>query len=287
MEFITLNNGVQIPQIGLGAAGLWYNKKWKAMLSETAIKQYLLYKNAVKKDYFLYDSSHSYGYHQQLLGHISKTKKNRENMFLCTKVSNWQQRKRDIRTSLQFTLDIFGVDYIDLYLLHWPQTDTFVDCYLQMEELYKEGKVKAIGVCNCHKHHIETLMEKATVIPAVNQFEIHPLLTQEPLIEYCRSLGITPMAYTPLARMHDVLIEAKPLRELSEKYNKTVPQIILRWDIQQGLITIPRTSNPKRLDEYLDVFDFSLSNEEMKSISDLNDNIRLRFNPDKCDFSIL
>ncbi len=287
MEFVTLNNGVKIPQIGLGAEGLWYYKKWKAMLSEPARKQYLLYKAAVKKDYFLYDSSHAYGYHQQLLGCISKSKKNRENMFLCTKVSNWQQRKRDIRTSLQFTLDIFGVDYLDLYLLHWPQTDTFVDCYLQMEELYKEGKVKAIGVCNCHKHHIETLMEKATVLPAVNQFEIHPLLTQEPLIEYCRSLGIVPMAYTPLARMHDVLIESKPLRELSEKYNKTVPQIILRWDIQQGLITIPRTSKAKRLDEYLDVFNFSLTDEEMKSISDLNDNIRLRFNPDKCDFSIL
>lgn len=287
MEFVTLNNGVKIPQIGLGAAGLWYGKKWKAMLTKSAIKQYLLYNAAVKKDYFLYDSSHAYGYHQHLLGFISKSEKKRENMFLCTKVSNWQQRKRDIRTSLQFTLDILGVDYIDLYLLHWPQPDTFVDCYLQMEELYKEGKVKAIGVCNCHKHHIETLMERATVIPAVNQFEIHPLFTQEPLIEYCRNLGIAPMAYTPLARMHDVLIESKQLRELSEKYNKTVPQIILRWHVQQGLITIPRTSKIERLNEYLDVFNFNLTDEEMQSINDLNDNVRLRFNPDKCDFSIL
>lgn len=284
MEFVTLNNGVKIPQIGLGAAGLWYSKKWKAMLSKSAVKQYLLYNAAVKKDYFLYDSSHAYGYHQHLLGCISKSEKKRENMFLCTKVSNWQQRKRDIRTSLQFTLDILGVDYIDLYLLHWPQPDTFVDCYLQMEELYKEGKVKAIGVCNCHKHHIETLMERATVIPAVNQFEIHPLFTQEPLIEYCRNSGIAPMAYTPLARMHDVLIESKPLRELSEKYNKTVPQIILRWDVQQSLITIPRTSKIERLNEYLDVFNFSLTDEEMQSISDLNDNVRLRYNPDKRDF---
>ncbi len=287
MEYITLNNGVQVPQIGLGAAGLWHKKKWKALLSESARKQYFLYNAAVKKDYFLYDSSRAYGYHQELLGYVCNSEKKRRNMFLCTKLSNRDQRNGDVRKALQYSLGKLGVDYVDLYLMHWPQTDTFVDCWLQMEDIYKDGLAKAIGVCNFHQHHLETLMGKASIIPAINQFEIHPLFTQEPLIEYCRSLGIVPMAYSPLGRMHDVLIKAKPLRELSKKYGKTVPQIILRWDVQQGLLTVPRTSKKERLDEFLDVFNFSLTSDEMKSISDLNDNVRLRYNPDKCDFTML
>jgi diketogulonate reductase-like aldo/keto reductase len=156
-----------------------------------------------------------------------------------------------------------------------------------MEELYKEGKARAIGVCNFNIHHIEELMQKATIVPAINQFEVTPLFTQEQLIRYCKNMGIQPMAYTPLGRMHDVLIKAKPLREISAKYSRSVPQVILRWDIQNGLAVVPRTSKPKRVDEFLEIFNFSLTDEEMKEIRDLNDNIRLRYNPDKCDFMAL
>ena len=286
MKYLTLNNGVEMPQLGLGAAGLWYSKK-KVLFSKKTWNQFRLYSKTIKMDTFLYDSSGAYGYHQNLLGIINKLYKSRDKMFICTKLGNSEQRTGDVRAALQHSLDALETDYVDLYLMHWPQTDTFIDCYLQMEELYKEGKARAIGVCNFNKHHIEELMEWATVVPAVNQFEIQPLFTQVPLIEYCKSIGIQPMAYSPLGRMHDVLIKAKPLREISKKYGKNIPQIILRWGIQQGLAVLPRTSKPERVEEFLDIFNFGLTDSEMQAISDLNDNIRLRYNPDKCDFMAL
>jgi diketogulonate reductase-like aldo/keto reductase len=191
-----------------------------------------------------------------------------------------------VEDALKDSLKKLNTDYVDLYLMHWPQTETFVDCYLQMEDVYKKGLARAIGVCNFNKHHIEELMEHATIVPTVNQFEIHPLFNQRELVNYCFEMGIQPMAYTPLGRMHDALIKSKVLREIALKYNKSVPQIIVRWNIQNNICVIPKTTKLKRVFEYLDCFEFELTEEEMLAIDGMNENVRLRYNPDTVDFSI-
>ncbi len=130
-------------------------------------------------------------------------------------------------------------------------------------------------------------MQYASIVPAVDQFEIHPLFTQEALVDYVRSMGIMPMSYTPIARNHDVLFKAKALKQLAKKYGRTPHQIIIRWHIQRGLLVAPKTSRFQRAKQYFDVFDFSLTDEEMDEISAINDNVRLRYNLDKRDFSSL
>jgi len=177
-----------------------------------------------------------------------------------------------------------GVKQLDLYLMHWPNPETYLDSWKEMETLYKEGLVKAIGVCNFHEHHLQKLLEIAEVTPVINQIELHPLLSQKPLREYCKSKGIQIQAYSPVARMDSKLIEHPVLVELAKKYTKTVPQIILKWDVQHDIITIPKSGNKLRIKENLDIFDFELTEDEMKKIDNINENYRVRYDPDTVDY---
>lgn len=286
MEKITLVNGVKIPSIGLGAKGIWGGEQAKT--SELAKKQHDIYCYALEtKKCQLFDTSGSYGWNEEILGNALHDTGMRENVVLMTKIGNQAQREEGVRKALENSLNKLQTDYIDVYLIHWPQTGTFIDTYLEMEKLYNEGLVKAIGVCNFHKHHIEELMQKATIVPMVNEFEIHPLFTQESLINYCTAKDIKVIAYSPVGRMHDVLMKSKPIFDLSKKYEKTPVQIILRWHYQLNRIAIPCTLNKTHLDEIFEVESFNLSEKEMAWISSLNENIRLRYNPDTCDFSRL
>ena len=156
-----------------------------------------------------------------------------------------------------------------------------------MLKLYDEGYIKALGVANCHQHHIEELLKVSEVIPAVNQIEVHPLFTQKTLIEYCQNKGIVVEAYTPIARFDDRLVRLPLLKRIAQKYNKTIVQIVLRWHIQNGLIPIVRSLNKKRQLENISIFDFKLTADEMDSIDRININARVRYDPDNCDFSIL
>jgi diketogulonate reductase-like aldo/keto reductase len=153
-----------------------------------------------------------------------------------------------------------------------------------MEALYKEGFVRAIGVCNCHRHHLENILKVADVVPAVNQIELHPLLSQESLSAYCKSKGIQVQAYSPFARMEPKLVEHPVLVEVANKYSKTVPQVILRWDIEKGMLVTPKSSNRKRLRENIDIFDFELTQDETARIDGINENYRVRFDPDTVDY---
>lgn len=235
----------------------------------------------------IYDTSSSYGLNEEILGAALLDSEYRKKAFLAVKISNHEQRSGDIKTAFKNHLKKLHTDHINLLMLHWPHPGTYVDSYKALEELYLEGYVDCIGVSNFNKHHLDTLLQYATIVPAVNQIEVHPLFTQKPLVNYCKSLGIRVIAYTPLGRMHDVLIKNRTLRLLAKKYQKTVPQIILRWDFEKGLIPIPRTLNPKHLNEFTEIFDFKLTNDEIKAINDVNENIRLRFNPDTVDYSIV
>lgn len=200
-------------------------------------------------------------------------------IFLTTKLSNDEQRG-DVRAALTGSLRRLGVAQVDLYLLHWPQPDTFLDAWRQMENLYREGLARAIGVCNFHSHHLDRLLEIAAVVPAVNQVERHPLLSQVPLLEYCRSRGIVLEAYSPMARMHPRLVRNPLLIEMARRHGKTVPQIVLRWNLQHGLPAVPKSSRWQGLKDNLAAFDFALEAVEMEQIDGLNEDFRIRFNPD-------
>lgn len=285
MNRITLSNGVEVPALGLGANGIWGEENAH---SDLAKKQYEIYRYAMTSGMCqLFDTSGAYGYNEKILGAALKDFGKREDIVLMSKVSNGAQRKGTVREAFERSLKNLNTDYLDLYLIHWPQTGTFIETWLQMEQLYKEGLVKAIGVCNFNIHHIEELLQKATIVPMVNQFERHPLFTQDALVNYCNYRDMKVIAYSPVARMHDVLIKSKPIFELARQYNRTPVQIILRWHYQWNHIAIPRTCNPEHLEEFFKITEFALTDKEMFWINSLNQNIRLRYDPDYCDFSRL
>lgn len=304
IKYFTLNNGVKMPCVGSGSG--WSitqkrinfpNKTIVGRLINRVInvlyRKYLIAKfrndlvNRFKMGYRMIDSSAAYGNESIIAEAIKRSGLKREDVFITNRVSNRQQYEGTVRKDFMQSLKNFGVDYFDLYMFHWPVTDHFIDTYKELEKLYKEGLVKAIGVCNCNIHHLQEILDKCEIVPAVNQFEVHPLFTQKNLILFCKEHGIQVEAYTPLARNDDRLQKNLILKELGKKYNKSMAQIILRWDYQQGLVTIPRSSNPIRQASNIDIFDFELTDDEMKAIDSININSRLRFDPDNCDFSIL
>lgn len=288
MKYLKLNNNYMLPIQGLGASAI-YGDRTNPDVESICKMQYEIYRYALESGKCkLFDSSGAYGHNEEILGNALKDSKvNRKDIFLMTKIANRQQDKLHVRQALEHSLKLLNTDYVDFYLIHWPQTETFIETYKQMEKLYAEGLVKGIGVCNFNKHHLEELMRKTEIIPVINQFEIHPLFTQDALVNYCYANDIQPIAYTPVGRMHDCLIKSKPIFELSKKYKKSSVQIILRWHYQLGRVAIPRTLSKQHFDEIFSIDQFELTKKEMCWISSLNENIRLRYNPDTCDFSRL
>lgn len=282
-----LNTNISIPIQGLGASLIPQKVGGDGDAEIIYRNQYEIYRYALETGKCqLFDTSSAYGYNEEVLGKALKDSGvKRENVILMSKISNRQQDKFNVREAVEISCKKLNTDYLDLYLLHWPQTGTFIENYKQMEKLYEEGIVKSLGVCNFQKHHLEELLAQTSIVPAVNQFEIHPLFTQDALINYCYYRGIQPIAYTPVARMHDIMIKSKPVFQLSNKYQKTPVQIVLRWHYQLGRCAIPRTLNKQHFDEIFSIDEFELSQKEVCWISSLNENIRLRYNPDTCDFS--
>lgn len=268
METITLNNGLIIPKIGLGTGRMTQDVLINAV------------HEATKMNYRLFDTSPNYHNDISLGIAINSDKLNRSNFIISSKVDNTEQKNNTVRNAFEDILKRMNIEYLDLYLMHWPYPDKFKNTWREMEKIYDEGLVRAIGVCNFCEHHFKALFQSANIIPAINQIELHPLFSQSKTVNFCKQNKIQIMSYSPLARMDKNLIENPNLIKLSKKYNKTVVQIILRWNIELDYITIPKTSTFKRIHENIDIFDFTLSDEEINLINNLNRDYRIRFDPD-------
>jgi len=306
MTFIKLNNGVNIPSLGLGTShplhgiiperpvgkGMKYfahrvcYNKYTNNVRQRVLARKLVHNVtcAINAGYRLIDTSAAYGNENLIRAGIAISGVPREQLFLTTRVSNAQQYDGSVRDAFLMSLQNLGVDYVDLYMFHWPVPERFLETWKQMERLYKEGFIKALGVANCHQQHLERLLDVAAIMPVVNQIEVHPLMTQKPLISYCKALGIVVEAYTPIARYHQKVRENNILKRISKEYCKSIPQVVLRWHLQNGVIPIPRSSAPVRIKENFDIYDFNLTDQEVKEIDNINKNLRLRYDPDNCDF---
>lgn len=294
---------MNIPQIGFGPGIAGYNPKLQKQHNGItryfyAVLRRINYRitcreyvdavaNALNLGYRLIDYSSAYGDGRLLQEAIQKSGVKREDLFITTRVSNRAQREGRVRDEFMQFLKNMNLENVDLLQFHWPVTDLFLDTWREMEKLYDEGYVKHLGVANCHQHHLEEILKICKHRPEVGQFEIHPLFTQKPLIQYYKDNGIVVEAYTPIARYDDRLVRLPLLKKLEKKYNKTFVQIILRWHVQNGVIPLVRSMSKEHQLENFSVFDFELSSEDMAAIDAININSRLRYDPDNCDFSIL
>ena len=308
MEYINLANGTNLPVIGFGPGGCGYTPNVAFRRPQRGLRSipYRAYNklirrpgqeknymeavaSAIKKGFRLIDYSAAYGDGNLVRKGIQQSGISRNELVLTTRVSNGAQFKGRDAVKQEFFRQLkgLGTDYIDILMFHWPVADHYEETWQAMVELYREGYVKTLGVANCHAHHLEKLFTLTEEKPLINQFEIHPLFTQKPLIAYCKEHGIQPEAYTPIARFDDRLVRLPILNRIAEKYGKTFLQVVLRWHVQNGIVPVVRTLNPKHQKENLGIFDFSLTDEEMAQIDGININSRLRYDPDNCDFTIL
>lgn len=267
MTFLKLNNDVEMPQLGLGVY---------KVPSEDIDRSV---KHALEVGYRAIDTATFYENEEAIGKVLNETKTNREDIFITTKVWNSDQGYDNTIKAFHESLKKLGVDYIDLYLIHWPcpDIDLYVETYKALEKLYADGLVKAIGVSNFNIEHLERLLKECTVVPTVNQVECHPYLQQKELKTFCEKHNIKVEAWAPLAR-GEVFTE-EIIKNLANKYNKTPAQVVLRWHIQEGTIVIPKSVTPSRISENFDIFDFELSRDDMNDIAKLNQGKRLGREP--------
>ena len=271
----TLHNGVQMPWFGIGVFKV-----------EEGPKLVNAVKTAITHGYRSIDTAAIYGNEegvgQGIREGIQQAGISREEVFVTSKVWNADLGYESTIAAYETSLNKLGLEYLDLYLIHWPVEGKYKEAWRALETLYKEGRVKAIGVSNFQIHHLEDLMKDAEIKPMVNQVEYHPRLTQKELQAFCQEHDIQLEAWSPL--MQGQLLNHEVLQEIANNYNKSVAQVILRWDLQNGVITIPKSTKEHRIIENADVFDFELKEEDMKRIDALNENHRVGPDPDNFDF---
>lgn len=267
---ITLANGIDMPQLGLGV--------YKMTDPEETLKA-MSY--ALEVGYRAIDTAAIYENEKETGDAVRQSGIPREQLFITSKVWNSDQGYDETLRAFEATLERLGMDYVDLYLTHWPVAGKYVDTYRAIERLYDEKLIRATGVSNHHIHHLEEIFKVANVKPMVNQIELHPCLTQEPLRAFCKENSMIVTSWSPLAR--GGLLDNALLLEIGEKYGKTAAQIIIRWHLQNGLVVIPKSVTPKRIQSNIDVNDFELTSDEMKKVDALNKDERTGTNPEKFD----
>ncbi|MCL2199750.1 MAG: aldo/keto reductase [Defluviitaleaceae bacterium] len=274
MKYLTLNTGAKMPMLGLGVFRVESDGDGVgAMLS------------AVEAGYRSIDTAAAYNNEEMVGEAAKKCGIPREELFITTKLSNTSQREESVEAAFEQSLKNLGMDYVDLYLIHWPVPEAFVNSWLAMEKIHKSGRAKAIGISNFNAHHIDALKKVWSVVPALNQIEMHPLLTQKPLLEKCKAEGIAPQSWSPLGGSKDFdfkgnLLANEALVKIANKYGKTTAQVILRWNIEIGVVTIPKSVTPARIKANIDLFDFALTAEEVAVIDGLNVDHRTGPDPD-------
>ncbi len=265
-----LNNGIEMPALGFGVFQIREGAE-----VENAVSL------ALEIGYRSIDTAAIYGNETGTGKAIRESGIARKEIFLTTKVWNSDQGYSSTKDAFSRSLDKLKTDYADLYLVHWPVKGKYKETWRAIEELYSEGLIKAVGVSNFHIHHLEDLMKSAEIKPMVNQYEFHPFLQQKPLLEFCKSNGIIPEAWAPLTQGNRLNDEV--LKSVAGKHGKSTAGILLRWDIQKGVVAIPKSTKPERIKENFNIFDFSLDVEDMNKIEKLD--INLRFGPDPENFN--
>jgi diketogulonate reductase-like aldo/keto reductase len=267
----TLNNGIKMPYLGLGVFECKNNDEVINAVSW-----------AINAGYRHIDTAAIYRNEDGVGAGIRHSGVHREDIFVTSKVWNADQGYESTIHAFEHSLNLLELDYLDLYLIHWPVNGKFIETWKALEYLYREERVRAIGVSNFMEHHLESLLNEAEVVPMVNQMEFHPYLVQQDLLDYCRSKGIQYESWSPL--MKGRVLEVDLLKELAAKYQKTIVQVVLRWNLQKGVVTIPKSARKERIISNADLFDFFISEEDMKRIDSLDRNLRVGPNPDNFDF---
>ncbi|MGG3309873.1 aldo/keto reductase [Paenibacillus lautus] len=266
----TLNDGVKMPWLGLGV--------WKTKEGEEVIQSV---KSAIAAGYRSIDTAAIYGNEEGVGQAIRESGVSRDELFITTKVWNDDQGYEKTLQAFETSRKKLGLDIVDLYLVHWPGKDKYLDTWKALIHLQKEGLVRSIGVSNFQIRHLQHIIEETGVVPVVDQVELHPLLSQKELLGYARENNIILEAWSPLMQGN---LDQPVLAQIAEKYGKTTAQVILRWDIQNGVIVIPKSIKEHRIRENAGIFDFELSAEDMAAIDGLNQNKRFGSNPDEVLF---
>ena len=258
MEYVTLNNGIKMPLEGFGVF---------QVPDPAQCKQAVL--DAINSGYRLIDTAAAYMNEEAVGAAIKESGVDRSELFITTKLwvqdADYESAKKAIETSLEK----LGLDYLDLYLIHQPMGD-YVGAYRAMEEAYKEGKLRAIGVCNFYPARLADLCETVDVIPAVNQIELHPFFQQEDALALMKEYGVRPEAWGPFAEGNHCIFTHPVLSSIGEKYGKSAAQVALRWNVQRGVVVIPKSVHKDRMEQNMNIWDFELSEEDMNEIAKLD-----------------
>jgi diketogulonate reductase-like aldo/keto reductase len=263
---VKLNNGIEMPYFGLGV-----------YLIHSGEETFRAVQHALNVGYRLIDTARMYDNEEDVGRAVQESSIPRSEIFVTTKLWNSDHGYDKALRAFQRSLEALRLDYINLYLIHWPVEGLRRDTWRALETVLEEGKCRAIGVSNYTIPHLKDLLGKARIVPAVNQVEFSPFLYQKELFDFCREQGIQMEAYSPLTRGKK--FKDKTLRTMAEKYDKTAAQILIRWALQHDLVVIPKSSHPGCISENADVFDFLISEEDMLKMDKLNENFRVSWNP--------
>ncbi|ARC57738.1 putative oxidoreductase [Frondihabitans sp. 762G35] len=269
---ITLNNGIEIPQLGFGVFQIDPADTRAATLK------------ALEVGYRHIDTAEMYGNEKEVGEAVRDSGLAREEIFVTSKLNNGFHDPAAAKKAFDGTLEALGFDYLDLFLIHWPlpAVGDFVDTWKALEEISASGRVKAIGVSNFQQHHLQRLFDETDIVPAVNQIEVHPYLTQEPLRAFGTEHGIPTEAWSPIAQ--GKVLDDPTITEIAERVGKSTAQVTLRWHVQRGDIVFPKSVTEARVRENFDIFDFELTDADIAAISGLNKDERTGPNPDEFNY---